>query len=233
LILALPGTAQAMTSAAECQAAIAADAEAAREAAAQWVLSGGGAEARLCEAAALTALGAIGTAAEKLTMLAQDRGVNLSAGLRAQILEDAGGLWLDAGQPKIAAEVLDAALQLAAPDVGRLLATVQAHRSAGNMRDARAILELLVAQYPDEPDALALAAEFALLQDQATRALELAGTALRRDPAHAEAMFRRAEAYARLGQRERAAEAWLALVAAHPGTDIADRARAAVQGLAE
>jgi tetratricopeptide (TPR) repeat protein len=233
LILALPGTAQAMTSAAECQAAIAADAEAAREAAAQWVLSGGGAEARLCEAAALTALGAIGTAAEKLTMLAQDRGVNLSAGLRAQILEDAGGLWLDAGQPKIAAEVLDAALQLAAPDVGRLLATVQAHRSAGNMRDARAILELLVAQYPDEPDALALAAEFALLQDQATRALELAGAALRRDPAHAEAMFRRAEAYARLGQRERAAEAWLALVAAHPGTDIADRARAAVQGLAE
>lgn len=222
-----------MTSAAECQAAIAADAEAAREAAAQWVLSGGGAEARLCEAAALTALGAIGTAAEKLTMLAQDRGVNLSAGLRAQILEDAGGLWLDAGQPKIAAEVLDAALQLAAPDVGRLLATVQAHRSAGNMRDARAILELLVAQYPDEPDALALAAEFALLQDQATRALELAGAALRRDPAHAEAMFRRAEAYARLGQRERAAEAWLALVAAHPGTDIADRARAAVQGLAE
>ena len=71
-LLAAPPAHGEIRSAADCTAAVAADPAAAREDAALWQRTGGGVPARLCEAAALSALGANATAARLLTNLAEN-----------------------------------------------------------------------------------------------------------------------------------------------------------------
>ncbi len=235
-VAALPGAplfAATLTSAQECQDSIRDDPEQAREDAAQWAALGGGAEARLCEAAALAALGAHETAAARLTELAQDHKVNLGAELRAQILEDAGGQWLLAAMPENAAAVLDAALMLVQPGPERLLKAADAHEAAGQRENARQLLALVLSDAPDNAEARVMAARFSLFDSKPDAALRFSETALKLQPLNPDALFLKAEALAGLGRREAAAAAWLDLIAQHPGTQIAARAQAAVQGLAD
>ncbi|MEO0387075.1 MAG: hypothetical protein AAF281_06025 [Pseudomonadota bacterium] len=107
---------------AECARALDKDPAAAREAAARWRVLGDGAPARICEAYALEALGAERLAAVRLTDLAQDRGVVLSAAERGKLLEEAAALWSALGAPQIARDALASAARLGAPVAGALAA---------------------------------------------------------------------------------------------------------------
>ena len=89
----LPAAAE-IRSAEDCAAAVAADPATAREEAALWARTGGGVPARLCEADALAALGAHGSAALLLTRVAESRNRAMPAPLRAVVFEDAAGVWI-------------------------------------------------------------------------------------------------------------------------------------------
>ena len=108
LVLATPALAE-IRSADDCAAAIAADPDRAREEAAAWQRTGGGTAASLCEADALAATGAHGTAAALLTNLGQDPNRAIPADARAVILTDAATQWLAADRPDLARATLAAA----------------------------------------------------------------------------------------------------------------------------
>lgn len=90
-----------ITSTDECQAAVAADPAQAREDAAIWFRSGGGVAARLCEADALSALGAHTTAATLLTRVAENPNRAMNADLRVLVFGDAAAEWLAAERPDL------------------------------------------------------------------------------------------------------------------------------------
>ncbi len=96
----------------DCQARLAAEPGAAQEEAARWVTLGGGTPARICEAYALSAVGATRTAATRMTELAQDRQATLDAEERALLLVEAGRLWLQLDQLDLARETYAAAYRL-------------------------------------------------------------------------------------------------------------------------
>lgn len=108
-VLAGGAPAAAMSTLRECETAIRADPAQAREAAARWIVLGGRAAARICEAYALEALGATGVAALRMTELAQDRGVVLAPEMRAELLREASVLWGQIGAEALAAETRAAA----------------------------------------------------------------------------------------------------------------------------
>ena len=119
-------------SAEDCAAAVAADPAAAREDAALWQRTGGGVPARLCEAAALSALGANATAARLLTNLAENPNRAIGRALRAVIFTDAARQWLDADQPDLAAAALDRADALAAAPPDRQVLRARVAAAAGD-----------------------------------------------------------------------------------------------------
>ena len=127
-------------SAEACKTAVAADPVAAREDAAAWARTGGGIPARLCEAEALAALGAHGTAAVLLTRLAENPNRAMSADLRAVVLGDAAGQWLYAGRPDLARAVLVQADRLMQPDPDRLLLHARAAAAEADWPAAQAAL---------------------------------------------------------------------------------------------
>ena len=114
--VAAAASAEEITSADQCDAAVAANPASAREAAAVWYRLGGGTAARLCEASALEAMGADTTAAQLLTGVAQNTNRAMPLDLRATVLEDAGRLWLRAGRPDLTLETLASANRLTAAD---------------------------------------------------------------------------------------------------------------------
>ncbi|MBA3324514.1 MAG: hypothetical protein H0T41_04335, partial [Rhodobacteraceae bacterium] len=137
LACAAPGRAD-IRSAEACAAAVAADPEAAREEASLWTRLGGGAEAALCEALALEAMGAAGAAALLLTRLAENPNRALAPDLRLAILEDAARLWLVAGRPDLARATLDTLDALAPAPPERLMLRARVAAAAGDWAGARA-----------------------------------------------------------------------------------------------
>src|SRR5690606_33746399 len=123
-----------------------------------WTRRGGGAEARLCEAAALAAMGATATAARLLTALAANPNRAMGVQSRATALIDAARLWLDAGAPDLASEALDSAARLT-PDE-REIALVRADIAAaeGDWPAALAALDARLAADPEDAPARALRA---------------------------------------------------------------------------
>lgn len=215
-----PAAAAEIRSAEACTAAIAEDAAAAREDAAQWSRLGGGVESRLCEAAALEAIGAGLTAARLLTELAQDTNRAMPPALRATIFEDAARLWREAGRADLARAALTGADRLVPPDASRLVARARAEAAEADWPAARASIEAALALAPEDATALALHAATLRRTGEPEVARAEADRARARDPASAEALFEAAAARAALGEPE-AADLWLALIAAHPGTELA------------
>ena len=109
---------------------------------------GGGVPARLCEAAALAALGAHGTAARLLTSLAANPNRAISAGLRAVILTDGARQWLDAGRPDLARAALAEADQITVPDADRQILAARAAAAEADWPAARSALEAALADEP-------------------------------------------------------------------------------------
>lgn len=227
---ALPAQAE-ITSLEGCTAAIGADAEAAREDAAQWSALGGGTPARLCEAAALEAMGAHATAARLLQGLAQNANRALPAMIRAVILEDAARLWLDAGEPGEARAALAAADGLAPAEPVRLKLRARTEAAEGDWAAARETLDGVLRARPDDAMALALRAATRRKSGDAQGALADAEAARAKAPDLPEASFETAAALAKLGRPREADALWLDLIARHPSSPLAADARANLQTL--
>jgi tetratricopeptide (TPR) repeat protein len=229
---AFPVHALEIRSADECGPAVAADPEAAREAAAHWYRHGGGAEARLCEAAALEALGAHATAAALLTRLAENPNRVLPRSLRATILADAARLWVDAGHPEMAQAALASAARLAPPDTAALLTSARAAAALGEWEEAREALDRILAEAPDHALARSLRAATLRAAGETAAALAEARAALEAAPGLAEARFEEAAALAELDETEAAVAAFLDLAADAPDHDLAPLARSNARRLA-
>jgi tetratricopeptide (TPR) repeat protein len=228
--LAAPAAAQ-IAAPEDCTAAIARDPALAREDAALWYRSGGGTPARLCEAAALEALGAYGTAAHLLTRTAENPNRAISAPLRRTLFEDAARLWLADGQPGLALETLVAAQTLGGLTRDGALTAARAHAAEEDWPAAQATLAALIADRPEDAGLRALHAAALRRGGDPEAALAEAEAALVADPALPEALFEAGAALAELGRDDAAAARWLALLAARPDHDLAPAARANLQRL--
>lgn len=231
LLLAAPAARAEIRSAEDCATAVAADPARAREDAAAWSRLGGGVPASLCEANALAAMGAHATAAKLLTELAQNPNRAISAGLRAQILADAARQWMAANQIGLAREVLAQADEVAPASPERQILAARAAAGEADWPAARASLEKALATDPGNALAHALLAAVLRHQGDAEAALAEAQEARRLAPDLPEAMFETGAALAETGAREEAVAAWLALIDAHPESDLAALARANLQRL--
>lgn len=191
LLLATPTGAEVM-SFETCIEGIAEDPDAARQAAARWITLSGSTSARMCEAFALAAQGAIDTAATQLTELAQDTRAAMEPEQRAYIFATAGRLWGELGQGNLALQTYAAAADLApSPDVLRTLAQLQALQE--DWEGAQGTLDLLA---PDPKDALLRARVF-----RGQGALDKALAQLQIDPLTPAQLLERAQIQAALGDR--------------------------------
>ena len=229
-LFAAPAAAE-IRSADDCAAAIAADPARAREEAALWSRTGGGTAASLCEADALAATGAHGTAAALLTNLAQDPNRAIPGDVRAVILTDAAAQWLAAGRPDLAGDTLAAADRLMPADPDRLLLTARAAAARDDWPAARTALEALIAREPADARARALLAATLRHQGDPEGALAEARNALALDPGLAEAQFETAAALAETGDTTAAAALFLRVVREHPDDPLAAPARLNLQRL--
>lgn len=220
-----------ITSADQCDPAIAANPAAAREQAAVWYRLGGGTAARLCEAAALEAMGADTTAAQLLTGVAQNTNRAMEPALRATILEDAGRLWLRAGRPELARETLASADRLTAATPERLILRARAEAAEADWPAADATLRQALAIEPN--DALALALHAAALRQSGNLAAARAEAehAVAANPDLPEALFELAAAQAEAGDRDQASAQWLQLIERYPDSDLTPIARRNLQSM--
>ncbi len=214
-----------------CDTAIAADPAAAREEAAVWTRLGGGTAAELCEAAALEAMGAAGSAARLLTALGQDRRRAHPLDLRVAILADAARLWLAADRPDLALQTLDAADRLAPTVPARLELRARIAAAAEDWPAATAALDALIAADPKDAAARALRAGALRRAGDAPAARTEAAAALALAPDLPAALFEAGAAAAETGDIAAAEAAWLRLIAAHPDDPLATFARRNLAGL--
>ncbi len=230
LLAAAPARAE-IRSAEDCAAAVAADPAAAREDAALWQRTGGGVPARLCEASALSALGAHTTAARLLTNLAENPNRAMSAALRAVVMTDGAGQWLDAGQPALAAAALDQADRIAPGGPERQVLRARVAAADGDWPAARSALDTALAAAPDNALAHALLAATLRNQGDPAAALAEAEKARHLDPTLPEALFETGAAAAETGDAAKANAIWLQLIETYPDSDLAALARANLQRL--
>ena len=97
-----------------------------------------------------------------------------------------------------------------------LLSQAVAHHKAGRFPVAVALYERVLAQHPDDADALQLCALSRLRLGETARALALFDRALAVDPGHVAAAVNRARAWLGAGRAADAAKALAAVVKAHP-----------------
>jgi len=231
LIATAPAAADEIRTPEACKAAVAADPATAREAAAVWQRMGGGVPARLCEATALSAMGAHATAARLLTSLAANPNRAMAPGLRAVILTDGAREWLDAGRPDLARESLEQAGRITVTDADRQILIARVAAAEGDWPAAQAALDAALATRPDDALAHALLAAALRNQGEASAALAQAERALALAPNLPEALFETGAALAETGQVREATAVWLRLIAAHPDSNLAALARANLQRL--
>ncbi len=105
-----------------------------------WKRLGGGTEAELCEAEALEAMGAFGSAARILTGLGENAKRALPLALRAAVLEDAARLWLADGRPDLARQGWPISRGCAAAAPTQLMLAARAEAGLGRWSAAAATL---------------------------------------------------------------------------------------------
>ncbi len=223
--LALPVLAGEIRTSGDCALAVEADPEAAREEAAVWRRLGGGTAAELCEAAALEAMGAYGSAALALSRLAENPRRAIGPELRLVAYEDAARLWLRDGRPDLALATLDNIDRLAPPTRSRLVMRAEAAAAEGDWPAAAAALDAQIAADPGDAPALALRAAALRRGGDPAAAEASAAAALALDPDLAEGLFEAGAARAETGDREAAAGFWRRLIEVHPDHPMAVLAR--------
>ncbi|NNU79396.1 hypothetical protein HMH01_02995 [Halovulum dunhuangense] len=233
LFLATPAMAQ-IDSEASCAAALSADPAAAREQAAAWRIAGGGTPARLCEAAALQALGANEAAARALTALGQDPNAGMAAAARAGVLAEAGALWWRLGADALARDTLSAAHRLTPEDGALALKLAEMELALGAPQAALPLLDAALdhdhAGHDHGGDAAAL-----LLRAQARRLtgdLEGAASDLAELPDSPAILLERGLLAQAGGTLHEAADHFFAVIRQAPGTPEALAAQTALQDMA-
>ncbi len=192
--------------------------------------SGVGPAAEHCAAMALAAEGALRAAAARLADLAA-RAPAPSA-TRGEMLEQAAGFWLDAGETALAGEALDRAVALAPEAPGPRALRAELALRAGRYAEAEADLDVALAARPSDAALLTRRAAARRLGGDPAGALADAEDAISAGDGPA-ALVERGLAQAALGRRDAAIESWFAAIAADaPAGPAALRARDALQGLA-
>jgi len=212
-----------------CIARVETDPQAALSYAENWAQATGAPAAEHCAAMAQAALGANRAAAKRLADLAARP---FAPGLtRAEILEQAATLWLEAGDVGLARAALDRALTLAPGHPGVLAARADALTAEGRHAEAAADLGRALEALPGNPALLTLRAAARRNAGDDRGALADAQAALKAAPAAPAALFELGAAQAALGEPGAARQTWLKAIAAAPDSDAADRARLSLQAL--
>lgn len=229
LALAAPAAAQVHDYQA-CMALVDTDPARAEAEAETWArLGDGGAAARHCGAMALAAQGAGRAAAQKLADLAAEP-ASAPPATRAEMLGQAAGLWLDAGDVGLARAALDRGLILTPDAPGLLAIRAEVHTVAGEHRAAVRDLDRALKATPGDPDLLTLRAAAWRNADNPAAALRDADAAMAVQRS-ATALFERGAAHAALGEPALAREDWLDAIDADPASPAAEQARLSLQSL--
>jgi regulator of sirC expression with transglutaminase-like and TPR domain len=182
-----------------------------------------------CAAMALGARGAWRRGAERLADLAARPAAPAMA--RAEMLEQAAGFWMEAGDAGLARAALDRALTLAPGHPAVLAARADLSAAEGRHDAALADVTAALAALPQNAALLTMRAAARRLTGDPQGALADADAALAVAPGLAAALFERGAAAAAAGEPARARADWLAAIQADPDSDAAERARASLAGL--
>ena len=204
--------------------------QAAFDAALIWRDGGGGAPARHCIAVALVNLKHYGEAAYKLDALARDPTAG-GAGIRAEILDQAGNAWLLAGQPEDALLSFSAALKLAPGDPDMLADRARAKAMRKDWSGAERDLTAALSRAPYRPELLVLraSARRALGRIKAARADIDRALAMR--PNFVEALVERGAMKFDAGDKAGARADWRKVIAQAPDSQAARSARQHIEQL--
>lgn len=190
-----------------------------------WRMNGGGSGAKHCAAVARAGLGQFGAAAEALESLAWELPEATPDRIRAQILAQAGQIWLDAGQSGKANALLTTAIELAPKDVEIRIDRAMTLAGIGRYQDA--IIDLSAALLLDDRsiDALVLRASAYRHTDRPERAIDDIERALALAPNNPEALLERGLVRRLFGDEAGARLDWLRIIQLHPESPAAAVAR--------
>ncbi len=190
-----------------------------------WRKLDGGFSAKHCAAIARAEMGQYGIAAEALESLAWELPEATTDRVRAQILAQAGQVWLDARQSGKANALLTTAIELAPKDAEIRIDRAMALASIGRYQDA--IIDLSAALLLDDRsiDALVLRASAYRHTDRPERAIDDIERALALAPNHPEALLERGLVRRLFGDEAGAHVDWRRIIELHPDAPAATVAR--------
>jgi tetratricopeptide (TPR) repeat protein len=206
------------------------DPDTAYEDALKWQDAGGGAAAVHCSAVALIQLKHYNAAATKLDGLARAP-TSGSAGLRQELLDQAGNAWLLAGQPENAEASLSAAIDMGGRSVDLYADRARARGMRKDWAGAEADLNIALSYDEYRSDLLVLrgSARHALGKKKQARAD--IDAALDIDPHYADALVERGAMKLEAGDRNGARTDWTMVLSTQPNSPAADSARMHIEQL--
>ena len=206
------------------------DSGAAYEQALAWHDAGGGAAAVHCSAVALFEGKHYPEAAFKLDQLAREHDAG-DAGLRAQILDQAGNAWLLAGEPQKAEDSISAAMSLGDRSADTYADRARAKALRKDWSGAESDLNDALAKDTYRADLLVLRASARHALGQMKEARADLDRAIEIDPDYADALVERGAMKLEAGDQRGARADWLAVLVTQPKGPAADTARARLEAL--
>ena len=206
------------------------DPSAAQSLARAWHERGGAHPADHCAAVALVGLKQYKEAADRLEALARDM-TKAPAGLRADVLDQAGQAWLLAGDPVRAYAASGQALSLQPNDPDLLVDRAETAASAGYLDKAVADLDHALKIDPGRVDALIYRASANRALDRLDPALADIEKALAEAPNSVPALLERGNIRRRKGDPRGAREDWERIGQLAPGSQADMAARANIERL--
>jgi tetratricopeptide (TPR) repeat protein len=206
------------------------DAATTYEQALAWHDAGGGPAAIHCSAVALVQLKEYAQAGFKLDALARERDAG-DAGLRAQLLDEAGNAWILAGQPENAEASFTGAIELGDRGADVFGDRARARAEKKDWAGAESDLSSALSDDPSRPDLLVLRASALHALGRRREARSDIDQALTIAPRYAEAMVERGAMKLEAGDPSGARADWLAVLATQPKSPAADSARTYIEKL--
>jgi tetratricopeptide (TPR) repeat protein len=208
------------------------DPHAARQLAQNWHQRGGAHPADHCLAVALIALGEYQEGATRLQALAQAM-TKAPAGLRADVLDQAGQAWLLSGNPARAYAAAQEAVKLAPGDMELLIDRAEAAAAAGYFDRAVSDLDRVLRIDPNRVEALIYRASAYRVLDRLGPARADIDKALAQEPHSAAALLERGNINRLEGDRDGARRDWEEVSREAPGSPADLAARANLERLAK
>jgi tetratricopeptide (TPR) repeat protein len=183
-----------------------------------------------CSALALTDLKRYPDAASKLEAAAHENA--LTAGMRGELLDQAGNAWLLAGQAGKADAALSKALSFTPQNEDVLTDRARARGLRKDWSGAEADLSAVLSLDPSRADALVLRASARNAQGRRIDAFSDISQALEVDPGYPEAILERGSMKFEAGDVAGARADWLEVLSDAPGTNASDEAASRLRQLA-